>query len=1494
MVTSRITRITGRSIHFVCGALMMVVLQPQNANALIGEHNKVPEICQAVGGTAYAVNELAAFIAPAPFDFPPTLAAYAANLNLRLCPPQVLAPNDLVGINGFQPDAETATSSDIELSDPFTQDPNCYASIPQSLTKEGYENFLGASIFGGDWGTLGTPQVYHFNTAVDVRMFGGSPPDNPDTDRDESLADERKTTRNAQGQTVLKLPVGRNSITYRADTVVSPLDFVFIYIPNFPSHSKPFRELVKSSGVLRAVAAQGFRAFKSALPFIATETGLFTIDQAVGINWRHGQLGVFDDIINQDSQNVSVYDLIPPVLTTRTDTSTLPTSIQAVLSYDAARDVFYLEAIHPGGIRNSTGIDFLRRLLDFHDHCNRQVSLSSNAGGLDFWPTGGVIDLIWSASDPGPTATGGINTVSLTHKIEIRDSFPPVLLAPPSQVHELPAGQQDQTISVDLGVPRVFDLADLSPDLSNDAPGNEFGLGLSEITWMASDGFNTSSAVQLINVKEEGTNTPPVADAQTVQTESFEDTEIILTGSDADFHPSVDRFDPLTFSIINSPDEGNFVAPLLPFFIEDFRLEASSLKFAGNLMQEDPALYCDTRTGADPNQFQIEYPYQPDWMAVDDAGNTMVYDIGSARCDSNNDLNVGNRLAIFDANQDLSAFLEISAGGTPSDIFWDDLTDLIYVSRIDNQDDDWVYVYTPDLIQLTRYNLGTGFSAPWMLDRPEAVTVDSRGIMYVATNNRINAYSQVDDGSTQVVGSEVYLGHAWFPDSGFPGSIQSLTTDSDNNLYISYPDRIVKVSAAELDQSNIFTAGEIIGWLGYCSSNLTTESACDTPNNRSFGYACTNELCGRDTPNYGSEPGQFRQAKGIAMNPDNILYVSDFGNERVQRFTADGSFGGEARSTGVGYGFLLGDFGNPSDIEVNSDHFYILNQDSDLMHIFETSPITPVDDGSASVIYRSDNNFIGTDQFRFEVTDGFDSAEADVTIQVTRNFRPPEVPGSGLAFVAPVGDEDTPLMFTLPATDPDGSFDTLSIVVVAAPEHGNLTFNGLEVTYTPDPNYFGPDEFSYQVSDGNETSEQTGTVSIDISPLMDAPEIEVPQDQTANIGFRVLHQIDVVDPDPDETLMITINWGDGTITKEGHFELNGEPIPPMDALDPNGMLLPDVTATGPVLATDPMGRGRLMADHVFTTAGTYQVTTCVFDQVEVDPESQQKNATGLSQQVCGLTNVAVGSAAELLIDVQDPNDDQPTGAEFDLTVKLRNLSFDLDPDDPRFPQLPAMGADIVNLTLSGELPKGLELIDLNTVDGLCTVNGNTFECTFTSLAYSTDTTLTVSIRVAQTAPGRALLGVLIQGDWIGKHETPSGAGIVKVESNGDAPSLIQISPIEGGTEGFTEVTFTGSNFEAGVKVLFDSRPGTQVVVVDNTSLTVLVPAAPAGVVDVIIINPDEQESKLAGAWTYVAQAPPPPSSSGGGGGRLGWLSMLSLLLLIALVGLHRRQGFAWR
>jgi VCBS repeat-containing protein len=78
--------------------------------------------------------------------------------------------------------------------------------------------------------------------------------------------------------------------------------------------------------------------------------------------------------------------------------------------------------------------------------------------------------------------------------------------------------------------------------------------------------------------------------------------------------------------------------------------------------------------------------------------------------------------------------------------------------------------------------------------------------------------------------------------------------------------------------------------------------------------------------------------------------------------------------------------------------------------------------------------------------------------------------------------EDTPVEFTISATDPEG--EALRFTA-SEPDHGTIAVSGSTLTYTPDANYQGPDSATITVSDGELTA--TATVTITVTPVNDAP-----------------------------------------------------------------------------------------------------------------------------------------------------------------------------------------------------------------------------------------------------------------------------------------------------------------------------------------------------------------------------------------------------------------------
>ena len=67
----------------------------------------------------------------------------------------------------------------------------------------------------------------------------------------------------------------------------------------------------------------------------------------------------------------------------------------------------------------------------------------------------------------------------------------------------------------------------------------------------------------------------------------------------------------------------------------------------------------------------------------------------------------------------------------------------------------------------------------------------------------------------------------------------------------------------------------------------------------------------------------------------------------------------------------------------------------------------------------------------------------------------------------------------------------LTVIAVTQGTHGSVSFTASGVSYTPAPNYFGSDSFTYTISD-NGTNDaghtDTATVNVTINNINDAPD----------------------------------------------------------------------------------------------------------------------------------------------------------------------------------------------------------------------------------------------------------------------------------------------------------------------------------------------------------------------------------------------------------------------
>ncbi len=98
---------------------------------------------------------------------------------------------------------------------------------------------------------------------------------------------------------------------------------------------------------------------------------------------------------------------------------------------------------------------------------------------------------------------------------------------------------------------------------------------------------------------------------------------------------------------------------------------------------------------------------------------------------------------------------------------------------------------------------------------------------------------------------------------------------------------------------------------------------------------------------------------------------------------------------------------------------------------------------------------------------------------VTVANEPPSAVGQAVST-----NEDTPLAITLTGSDVDN--DPLTFSVATQPSHGTLSGTAPNLTYTPAPDYAGPDSFTFIADDGSASS-APAAISITVNPVNDAP-----------------------------------------------------------------------------------------------------------------------------------------------------------------------------------------------------------------------------------------------------------------------------------------------------------------------------------------------------------------------------------------------------------------------
>jgi VCBS repeat-containing protein len=259
---------------------------------------------------------------------------------------------------------------------------------------------------------------------------------------------------------------------------------------------------------------------------------------------------------------------------------------------------------------------------------------------------------------------------------------------------------------------------------------------------------------------------------------------------------------------------------------------------------------------------------------------------------------------------------------------------------------------------------------------------------------------------------------------------------------------------------------------------------------------------------------------------------------------------------------------NPSPLIVTEDTPAIgslnaYDPDGDtLSFVLSTPPSggTVVINPDGTYTYTPNPNFFGSDSFTVTVIDD-SGASVSILVPVSVTISPVNDPP--VANPPPLTvTEDTPATGSLNASDPDG--DLLGYALAAPPANGTVILNGDGTyTYTPNPNFFGPDSFSVTISDSAGAS-ITVSVAVTVNPVDNDAPVASPTPLVVSEDTPASGALNAYDPDggpvtyvlttPPANGIVTLN-ADGSYTYTPNPNFNGSDSFTITVTDSSGATL---------------------------------------------------------------------------------------------------------------------------------------------------------------------------------------------------------------------------------------------------------------------------------------------------------------------------------------------------
>ena len=577
----------------------------------------------------------------------------------------------------------------------------------------------------------------------------------------------------------------------------------------------------------------------------------------------------------------------------------------------------------------------------------------------------------FTKSTPKRITEGGLHT-DKNQTIIVVDTIAPDILVLENLAVEV--DNPADTVELEILPPLLFDVADPFPTLTHNATGSfeelagdtltaDFGLGLTKIAWNATDfsGNHSPMVMQLVNIKETGTNIQSVAFNQTVPN-AFTDVplEIMLNATNPDR-------DPIEFFIEENPEDGIIESPIEAIFQNKFQLKGTISRLKGITVspvteeirltdsENDRVMKLDSMGALDIAFSTAGVVDRPEGIDRIDLNNFILSEWENERIIQ---AETSTGVAILAKTFDISGLFEepqnIAVNG--DDIFVTDSFNKT-VTRIDKTDaflaprtlgmpndivpdGNSLFVADSGNNRIIRFDstvfdfqFGTPGNGNGQFDMPLGITKNSTNIVIADTNNDRLQFFDLNGNFVGELGTSGSANDQFLSPSDVAlNSTHILVADRDNHRI-----QIFNSSAAHKFTLGTGTAGSANDDLSSPSGfslNTTHIFVADTGNHRiqifnnSGSYVQT---LGDGTPSI--DNGKFNGPLGVAVNATHI-FVADTNNHRIQIFNSSGAFVSKFGSLGS----ANTQFDNPTRVRLDaSNNIYVADSGNNRIQKFDSA-----------------------------------------------------------------------------------------------------------------------------------------------------------------------------------------------------------------------------------------------------------------------------------------------------------------------------------------------------------------------------------------------------------------------------------------------------------------------------------------------------------------------------------------------------------------------------